>query len=164
MRVASTQLVEQLFAEFGPFPTPIADLGGAETNRQFEHLFPSYEIWDKRPLPDVLVSVDFRNMVSGGTVEDGHLGTLLSFDTLEHIFEFQKAVDNFTRVVRRGGLLLIGVPWAYKYHDPSGDFWRFSAQALEWLFRDHFRTIRSGFYDEQGVCPPVAAYYFGVRR
>lgn len=163
MRAASTALVEQLLAEFGPFPQLIADLGGAETQMQFGHLF-QYEVWDRRALPDVDRVVDFRNMLSSGEVYEESLGTLLTFDTLEHVFELEKVVEQFNKVIRKGGLLLIGVPWSYEYHDPSGDFWRFSAQALEWMFRDHFRMIRSGYYDEQEPCPPAGAYYLGVRR
>lgn len=168
MRQATTELVGRLYNEFGPFPEPIVDLGGAETQRQFGSLFP-YQVWDRRTLPDVDKAIDARYMTANGHAEAESVGTFMTFDTLEHIFELTMVVHEIGQVVRKDGLLIVGVPWAFPYHDPSGDYWRFSHQALESLFAAKFRKIQSGYYDEIVHSEtwgeiPLASYYIGIRR
>jgi len=52
--------------------------------------------------------------------------------TLEHIFEYQKAFKELKRITRKGGYIIVDSPWEYYYHpeDSFGDYWRFSTECL----------------------------------
>lgn len=167
MRRATTELVENLLKAYGPFPEVIVDLGGCESSDQFRHLF-RYKVWDIRDKPDVDKVVDARNMVTSGTVEQGSVGTLMSFDAFEHIYEIREVAEQINLVVRQNGLVIVGVPFAFPYHDPSGDYWRFSAQSLEKMFETGFNKIESGYYDETITTTwgnmLMASYYIGRKK
>lgn len=165
MRDATTSLVENLYQRFGPFMEPVVEIGGAESSDQFRHIFSKYEVWDIRNLPGVDSVVDARTMWSGQTIlGDGltnKVGTVMTFDTLEHIFEVGEVAQQIGRMVHRpGGLVVVGVPWMAGFHDPSGDYWRMSHQALERLFGPWFDRLESGYYDDNDA----GSYYIGRRR
>ena len=145
MQTIITKFVEDVFKEHGGFTTPIVDVGGAETQGQFKHLF-SYEIWDKRNLPDVDRVIDITEPLERSAIN--YAAVLICVDTLEHIWEFQKAIKNLGRIVKQGGVLVITVPFAFPFHDISSDFWRFSSLALDRLFLEDFARLDSGFYGE----------------
>lgn len=52
--------------------------------------------------------------------------------TLEHIYDFNKAINESARILKEGGYLIIDCPFMYPYHGTSdyGDYWRISHQAL----------------------------------
>lgn len=56
---------------------------------------------------------------------------ILCLNVLEHIYDYQKAVDNLYRALKKGGTLIIAVPFAYPLHDEPGDYWRFTEHALK---------------------------------
>lgn len=165
MRAETTELVKGLYAEYH-FAGPIVDIGGGETNRQFGHLF-TYEVWDKRNLMDVDVVIDVTKRLPREFV--GYVTTLMSFDTLEHIWDYRAATDNFGMIVKQGGMLMVGVPFAYPFHDVSSDFWRFSHLALEIMFGLDFTRLDSGYYGPDIQVPAAggvqtSSYYVGRRK
>lgn len=170
MRTATTELVADLWQRYGPFPELIADLGGCESSDQFSHIC-SYEVWDIRDKKDVDRVVDGRNMVTSGAIAPQSVGTIMSYDAFEHIFEVWEVAEQIGLAVRQNGLVIIGVPFAFPYHDPSGDYWRFSAQALEKLFEKYFNKLESGYYDEHITTSwdtygtmRMGSYYIGRRK
>ena len=155
MRPESTELVRH-FHQVYKFPEPIVDIGGAETNRQFSSIF-DYKVWDIRAGSDVDLVVDVRNMVSSGKIAPGSIGTVLSWDALEHVFEIFDAVSEIGKAVRPGGFVAIGVPWVYRMHDPNGDYWRFSTMALTKLFKNvGFMALDVDYWDSNN-----GTYYVG---
>jgi SAM-dependent methyltransferase len=52
--------------------------------------------------------------------------------TLEHIYDFTKAIKECERLLKPQGHLIIDCPWFYPFHGTSdyGDYWRMSHQAL----------------------------------
>lgn len=55
---------------------------------------------------------------------------ILCLNVLEHVYDFQVAVDNLHRSLKKGGLLIVAVPFAFPLHDEPGDYWRFTEHAL----------------------------------
>ena len=52
---------------------------------------------------------------------------------LEHVYNFEAAVDRIHRALKPGGRAVIVVPVFYPYHDEPYDYWRFTEHALRRL-------------------------------
>lgn len=55
---------------------------------------------------------------------------ILCLNVLEHVYEYQKAIDNMYGALKKGGAVIIVVPAFYPLHDEPGDYWRFTEHAL----------------------------------
>lgn len=66
--------------------------------------------------------------------------TIICLNVLEHVYDFQTAVDNLHRSLKKGGQLVVAVPFAFPLHDEPGDYWRFTEHALRKILGD-FSTV-----------------------
>ena len=60
---------------------------------------------------------------------------------LEHVYDFQLAIDEMTRVLKKGGVLIVGTPFMLKIHMRE-DYWRFTSIALKRLFKKDYVISR----------------------
>jgi SAM-dependent methyltransferase len=65
---------------------------------------------------------------------------IICLNVLEHVYDFQAAVQRIYRALRPGGKTVIHVPFVYPYHDEPHDYWRFSEHALRLMLSD-FRHL-----------------------
>lgn len=166
MRPATTRLVKEMWEKYGEnvMQEPRVDLGGAQSTDQYHGIFPKpYEVWDIRNLPGVDKVVDARTMWSSGDVKANSIGTLISVDMFEHIYELDEVVKQIGRVVFPTGVIFIGLPWMGDFHDASGDFWRISPHALEMMFASNFQLMEYGFYDKDKNNQYAGSFYMGRR-
>lgn len=62
------------------------------------------------------------------------------FNTLEHVFGYQHVVDEMYRIVKRGGRVLVYVPFMVNFHTYQGqgffinDYFRYTRSALDRIF------------------------------
>src|SRR6185436_17186982 len=68
--------------------------------------------------------------------EDASFDSALCNAVLEHIIDPERAMAELARVVRKGGHLVITVPFLQPYHPCPGDFRRYTADGLAQLGRD----------------------------
>jgi len=61
---------------------------------------------------------------------------ILCLSVLEHIYDYQKAIDNLHAALREGGQCVIFAPFGYPLHDEPGDYWRFTEHALRRMLSD----------------------------
>ena len=61
---------------------------------------------------------------------DGTWDAVVSFETLEHVFDPQRILSELHRVTRDGGQLLITVPFVWDEHEVPYDFARYSSFGL----------------------------------
>jgi SAM-dependent methyltransferase len=54
-------------------------------------------------------------------------------ETLEHVFDVRRAVDELMRVLAPGGILLVSVPFYFRIHAYPSDYWRITPQCLAGL-------------------------------
>jgi len=71
----------------------------------------------------------------------GRFDVVFNHTTIEHIFTFKVAFDNLCKITT--DRVIIVVPKAQKWHGTQdyGDYWRFTEQALEKMFKGNFMEI-----------------------
>lgn len=69
---------------------------------------------------------------------------IISFDVFEHINRPWKAAEEIIRILKPGGLTYHSTLWSWRYHPCPIDYWRFSPDALEFLF-DGLETVVKEF-------------------
>jgi SAM-dependent methyltransferase len=76
---------------------------------------------------------------------DESFDAVICLEVLEHVADPFSAVRELKRVLKPNGFLLLTVPFLLQYHGKAGssqahysypDYWRFTHQALQHLFRD----------------------------
>jgi 2-polyprenyl-3-methyl-5-hydroxy-6-metoxy-1,4-benzoquinol methylase len=65
---------------------------------------------------------------------------ILCLNVLEHVYEFDVAIERIHRALKLGGLTVIVVPVFYPYHDEPSDYWRFTEHALRKMLA-HFSSL-----------------------
>lgn len=55
---------------------------------------------------------------------------------LEHIPDVFSACKNISALLKPGGALFLSVPFVFRYHGYPGDLWRFTPEAVTYLFPD----------------------------
>jgi SAM-dependent methyltransferase len=55
---------------------------------------------------------------------------ILCLNVLEHVYDFQLAVNNMEKALKKDGILVIAVPFTFPLHDEPIDFWRFTEHSL----------------------------------
>ncbi len=69
------------------------------------------------------------------------VGTILCLDTLEHVEYPRKAIDELTRILKPGGMLVISSSMDFPIHDFPYDFWRFTPDGFKSLLKPYSETF-----------------------
>jgi SAM-dependent methyltransferase len=128
--------VARALAESVTLPDPILEIGSYQVEGQddlvdLRGLFPGrpYVGVDFRPGP----GVDCVASVEALPQADASVGTVIAFNTFEHVQRFWVGFDEVYRVLRPDGVLLLSCPFYFHQHGFPSDYWRFTPQALEFL-------------------------------
>ncbi len=73
--------------------------------------------------------------VMGLPYKNGRFDEILCENLLEHVEDPFKAVSELRRVLKKGGRIRGEVPMFHPYHS-NRDYWRFTHQGIELLFKD----------------------------
>jgi SAM-dependent methyltransferase len=65
--------------------------------------------------------------------EDSTFDSVVSFETLEHIFDIENTILEIKRVLKDKGKLLISIPFGWNEHMQPQDFARYTSFAIEYL-------------------------------
>ena len=68
-------------------------------------------------------------------VKDGEYDCVFVSGVLEHVPDFMKGVSEIKRALKKGGTLILGVPFRQSLHSKD-DYWRFTYYALKYMFGD----------------------------
>ncbi len=71
---------------------------------------------------------------------DGKYDLILCLNVLEHVYDFQTAIQNLHRALKDGGRLVVAVPFAFPMHDEPHDYYRYTEFALRRMLAD-FQNI-----------------------
>lgn len=86
---------------------------------------------------------------------------ILCLNVLEHIYDYQTAVDNMTKALKKGGTLIIALPMFYPLHDEPHDYWRFTEHNLRRMLGEKF-TIKK--LDHTGRREFAFGYYVEAKK
>ena len=132
MRYAALEFARDV-AEQLPITEPVVELGaraaeGQEGYADVRTIFGAREHigCDIQEGPGVDRIEDIHNL----TFENDSVGTVLCFETLEHVFDPIRAVQEMHRVLRPGGLLAISSVMFFPIHAHPWDFWRFTPEGF----------------------------------
>ncbi len=80
-------------------------------------------------------------------IADDSFDIVFSFDVFEHVQQPWAAAAECIRIAKPGGLIVCRTLFAYRYHPEPHDYWRFTSQGLEYLFKQHggAETLVSGY-------------------
>lgn len=96
-------------------------------------------------LPDL--QPDFVADITDTKLPKDEWDLIICSQTLEHVFDFKKAIKEIHRMLKKGGYAILDSPWEYPYHGVAGygDYWRISDTALVRLAEEiGFETIDYG--------------------
>jgi SAM-dependent methyltransferase len=94
------------------------------------------------------LTLDLRPDVGADIVGDLHdvpresesIDTAIATEVLEHCYEPARAVNELHRVLRPGGLCLLTTRFIHPFHPDPHDYFRFTHEGLEHLFRGFSTT------------------------
>ncbi len=104
--------------------------------------------------------LDVRSMPE---IKDGSFDCVFCSGVLEHVDDYQGSLKEITRILRRGGVLLLGPPFRQGLHNAPKDYWRFTEYGIRYLLEKDYEVI-----DLQPVDASVpdfpAAYWVMARK
>jgi SAM-dependent methyltransferase len=103
---------------------------GAQAGPYGAH-FPNRIALDIRRGPGVQVIGDAQAL----GIADASVDLVLCTEVLEHLPEPQKAIDEFERVLKPGGTLLLTTRFLFPIHDAPHDYFRYTKYGLKYLVR-----------------------------
>lgn len=120
-------------------PAPIVEIGSYQVPDQpypsdLRPLFAGKEFigCDARPGP----GVDRVEDVHALSFADGSIGTVLMLETLEHVADPLRALQQVRRVLRPEGFAILTSCMDTPVHEHPADYWRFTPQGFDLLVKD----------------------------
>lgn len=62
--------------------------------------------------------------------------TIFCISVLEHVPNIFQMAQNLIKLMAPSGVIFISVPFVFRIHGYPGDYWRFTPQAIKYLFAD----------------------------
>jgi len=106
--------------------------------------------------PHVLADLE-RNL----PFKDNSVQSVIMFNLLEHIYHHQNLCSEVHRVLKKGGICHIFVPFLYRIHEDPHDYFRYSEKALTHLLTES--GFNSVTIESMGFGPFTAAWSFPFR-
>jgi SAM-dependent methyltransferase len=85
---------------------------------------------------------------------------IICLNVLEHIYEFEKAVQNMYNALRDSGDIIVIVPFLYPLHDEPIDFFRYTEHSLRIIFKN-FNTLSITWF---GLRRLPTAYFLAAKK
>jgi SAM-dependent methyltransferase len=117
-----------------PFEEPILDTCAGWEPNYYQSLFPGkrYVKQDFQDFDPPCIDI-ICNICNMSPIPDESFGLILNLESLEHISNPQKAIDEIHRVLRPNGLLILTTVMHFKIHRYPKDYWRFTPHGVELL-------------------------------
>ena len=153
----------------------ILDLGSSDKIASY-HRFINYQkpydiqytdLYKRTDRPDI-ITLDLERKFP---LKDEQFDAITCFNVLEHIYDYQNLISEAHRILKDQGILLGSVPFLVNYHADPNDYWRYTWQALEKVFKDNhfqiekffsisFGPFTAGFLQIDAVIPKIIKPFF----
>jgi len=135
--------IEAFFGEEGLESGRILEVGGKDYPYRERFSGFDYTHLDiEKTAEDVLVG----DITGCPHIPDASFDAIISVDVFEHIDRPWLAAEEIMRLLKPGGLTYHSTIFSWRYHPVPIDFWRFTPDALRFLF-DALEHVDSGFDD-----------------
>jgi SAM-dependent methyltransferase len=89
--------------------------------------------------------------------ENEHFDSIFSSEVFEHVFDLEPILKELNRVLKKGGQMLVSVPFAWNEHEIPNDFGRYTSFGLEHIIKNAgFEIVES---EKTGHFASVVAQY-----
>ena len=92
-------------------------------------------------------------------IEDESYDCILCSGVLEHVDDCHVGFDELTRILKTGGILLLGLPFRQAIHMSPQDFWRFTQYGIKHLLKESYEIIDMVPIDAKRGMEFPAAYW-----
>jgi SAM-dependent methyltransferase len=134
-----------------PIIEPIYEFGSLQVPEQvgfadLRPFFPSKEYvgCDMRKGPGVDRILNLHSI----DLPSESVGTVLCFDTLEHVERPSIALEEIYRIIKPGGIVAISSVMKFPIHDHPNDYWRFTPEAFRSILKPFAHSIVGSLGDE----------------
>jgi ubiquinone/menaquinone biosynthesis C-methylase UbiE len=97
-------------------------------------------------------------------IKDESYDCVFCSGVLERVDDYQAGFSEFTRILKAGGILLLGVPFRQPIHMSPQDFWRFTEHGIKYLLKDSYEIIDIVSIDERRGAEFPSAYWIKARK
>ncbi len=129
----------------------ILDVGGGSHSEYHslitgDHTFYSINI-SPDATPDKIVDIEHPFLLASDTYDHA-----ICMNVLEHVFEFENVIRETSRVIKRGGKIVLATPMVYKIHGSPDDYLRYTESALRRVAKkcnltvEAIQPLGSGFF------------------
>lgn len=129
--------LSRIISEVLEFPEPIVEIAsriipGQEALSDLRRIFRGQEFFgcDLEEGAGVDRIEDIQKM----SFRENEVGSLISLNTLEHVYDVFSAAREIERVLRPGGTLLVSSVFNFHIHGYPHDYWRFTPETWRKLF------------------------------
>ncbi|MCZ6778005.1 MAG: class I SAM-dependent methyltransferase [Acidobacteria bacterium] len=97
-------------------------------------------------------------------IEDESYDCVYCSGVLEHVEDYRAGLDELTRILKVGGILLLGLPFRQAIHMSPQDFWRFTEYGIRHLLRGSYEVITMVPIDRKRGREFPSAYWVKARK
>jgi SAM-dependent methyltransferase len=105
--------------------------------------------------------LDVRSMTQ---IADNRYNGIICNGVLEYVDDYRAGLAEMTRILKSGGILLLGVPLRQAIHMAPHDFWRFTEFGIRYLLKDAYEVLDLSGIDCRGRHKVPAAYWVKARK
>lgn len=117
-------------------PLKILDIGSLYVNDCYRPLFsPGWEYYGA----DIKEGKNVDIVLKDGymwNIENESFDVVISGQVIEHVEDLKRWIVEFSRVVKKNGLICIIGPCSWPYHKAPVDCWRILPDGIRWLLED----------------------------
>ncbi|MDJ0634978.1 MAG: methyltransferase domain-containing protein [Xenococcaceae cyanobacterium MO_188.B29] len=109
---------------------------------------------------EVDMVLDIRSMTQ---IQNNSFDCVFCSGVLEHVDDYRSGLKEITRILKCGGILLLGLPFRQAIHLAPNDYWRFTEYGIKYLLRDDYEILELTPIDNS-VSGFPAAYWIKAKK
>lgn len=108
--------------------------------RRYRDYFPNCTSYKTSETTNAHTACDMILDVRDMSLPNESVDCIFCSAVLEHVDDIQAAMNEMTRILCSGGILLLGVPFRQPIHMAPNDYWRFTEHGILYLLR-HYHVM-----------------------